>query len=297
MEGFAVLTMAIYLGMVHLLMLLAVASIFSRTAMYIMIGTWCTLLLPAQLGWPEFLGNPVWRAWRRYFRFSVIMDEDMELHNTTYVIPEYPHGVFPLSQLIAVSLTDIWPNHFIYSIAADAVFHIPLWKHVMTWIGALPATAHNFRKLLQKGSVGLIPGGIAEMFMVEDDREVIKLLDRKGFVRIAVEMGTPLVPCYHFGNSRLFRWGPKSWEQAARRHRVALGFLCGRWGLPFALPNRVPLMMVVGGPIPTKQTPRDDPNFDAVVDEAHAKLVEAMQQLYDKYKGEYGWADRPLVIK
>jgi hypothetical protein len=26
-------------------------------------------------------------------------------------------------------------------------------------------------------------------------------------VRIAVESGTPLVPVYHFGNSKLFRWG------------------------------------------------------------------------------------------
>lgn len=59
----------------------------------------------------------------------------------------------------------------------------------------------------------------------------------------------------------------------------------------------VPLMMVVGGPIPVKQTSPDDPNFAAAVDEAHGKLVEAMQQLYDKYKGEYGWADRPLIIK
>lgn len=46
---------------------------------------------------------------------------------------EYPHGVFPLSQLIAVSLTDGWPGHKIYSLAADSVFHVPLWKHVMTW--------------------------------------------------------------------------------------------------------------------------------------------------------------------
>ncbi|KAF6266346.1 diacylglycerol acyltransferase [Scenedesmus sp. NREL 46B-D3] len=167
----------------------------------------------------------------------------------------------------------------------------------MTWIGAQPATAENFRRLLNLGSVGLVPGGIAEMFMSEADREEIKLRDRKGFVRIAVEMGADLVPCYHFGNSRLFGWGPKSLEPLARRHRVALGFLKGRWGLPLPLPERVPLMMVVGGPVAVKQTHPSDQGFAAAVDDAHARLVEAMQVLYDKYKAEYGWADRPLLIK
>ncbi|PNH00671.1 hypothetical protein TSOC_013495 [Tetrabaena socialis] len=36
--------------------------------------------------------------------------------------------------------------------------------------------------------------------------------------------------------------------------------------------------------------------FDAVVDETHARVCEALQQLYDAHKAEYGWADRPLVI-
>jgi hypothetical protein len=58
----------------------------------------------------------------------------------------------------------------------------------------------------------------------------------------AVEMGADLVPCYHFGNSRLFGWGPKSLEPLARRHRVALGFLKGRWGLPLPLPERCAVM-------------------------------------------------------
>lgn len=55
--------------------------------------------------------------------------------------------------------------------------------------------------------MSLVPGGIAEMFLWEEHREVIKIRDRKGFVRIAVEQGVPLVPVYHFGNSRLFRCG------------------------------------------------------------------------------------------
>jgi 1-acyl-sn-glycerol-3-phosphate acyltransferase len=54
------------------------------------------------------------------------------------------------------------------------------------------------------------------MFMIDEEKEIIKLRDRKGFVRIAVEAGADIVPCYHFGNSMLFRWGPKCLEPYAR---------------------------------------------------------------------------------
>lgn len=297
-EAFALVTMSLYLSWIHILMLLVVAAFFSKTAMWICIGVFSTMLLPAGPCLSvAFLRNPVWAAWRRYFRFSVVFDGKISLVGKKYVIPECPHGVFPLGQLIATSLADMcWPGHPIYALAADAVFHVPLWRHVMTWLGGIPATAASFRRALQKGSVGLIPGGIAEMFMIDDDKEIIKLRDRKGFVRLAVEAGADIVPCYHFGNSQLFRFGPRWLEPYARKHRVALGLLVGRWGLPLGLPNHVPIMFVVGAPIAVKQTARSDPGFAAAVDDAHGQLIEAMQTLYDKYKGMYGWADRPLVI-
>jgi hypothetical protein len=55
-------------------------------------------------------------------------------------------------------------------------------------------------------------------------------------------------------------------------------------------------MFAVGAPVAVQQTAPSDPGFAAAVDDAHSRLIEAMQELYDKYKGVYGWADRPLVI-
>lgn len=45
-------------------------------------------------------------------RFSVVFDEAISLApGKRYVIPEAPHGVFPLGQLIATSLADqCWPG-------------------------------------------------------------------------------------------------------------------------------------------------------------------------------------------
>jgi 2-acylglycerol O-acyltransferase 2 len=48
-------------------------------------------------------------------------------------------------------------------------------------------------------------GGIAEIFMVDDHKERIMVKDRKGFIRLAVEEGVPIVPIYHFGNTLLFK--------------------------------------------------------------------------------------------
>lgn len=81
-----------------------------------------------------------------------------------------------------------------------------------------------------------------------------------------------------------------------RKHRIALGLLFGRWGLPFGLPHHVPIMFVVGAPVVVQQTAPSDPGFAAAEDDAHGRLIQAMQELYDKYKGMYGWPDRPLVI-
>ncbi|KIZ03443.1 hypothetical protein MNEG_4518 [Monoraphidium neglectum] len=317
-ETFALVTLAIFTMWIHILAVIVIWGFFNRWALLAAAGIWGTVLLPAEpLLWERFLGNPVFKSWRRYFRYSVAYDVPIDL-SKNYVYAEMPHSVFPLSQIIATSLgADAWQGHKVYSIAADSVLSIPLWRHVFTWIGARPANHREFRRLLKRGSVGLVPGGIAEMFLSEAPKaDVIKLLDRKGFVRVAVEAGAPLVAIY----------------------------------VSSAVTGRVPLFMCVGKPIPVPKLSPSDPGFkDAVssprlydaacdaaasdgpharakrgsgsgqwalgslpaavisawqlptiasrVDEAHAKLVEETRRIFDKYKAMYpGYANRTLKI-
>jgi hypothetical protein len=71
-------------------------------------------------------------------------------------------------------------------------------RSFIAWIGSLPATKDNFKRLLEHGSVAVVVGGIAEMFMCHPDRERVKLLGRKGFCRIAVEQQVDgIVPVYY----------------------------------------------------------------------------------------------------
>ncbi|KIY94044.1 hypothetical protein MNEG_13920 [Monoraphidium neglectum] len=87
---------------------------------------------------------------------------------------------------------------------------------------------------------------------------------------------------------------PQLLETLSRRLRVSLGIITGRWGLP--LPFKVKLMAVVGTPVTVRQVAREDPGFDAAVDEAHAAYVAALTALYHRHRDAYGWRDRPLVI-
>ena len=117
-----------------------------------------TALPPGPLHWRLFVHGYIIRAWRRYFRYSLAFETPLD-GAAHYVMAEYPHGVFPLSQMLAATLPTAWPAGMrIYSIAADIVFAVPLWRQIMTWVGARPATAENFKALLGLGSVALVPG-------------------------------------------------------------------------------------------------------------------------------------------
>lgn len=259
-------------------------------------GICLSVLLPAEpLLWERFQHSTLVSSWRRYFAFSLAVEQKLDPQGK-YIFAGFPHGVFPVSELLCISLMlKVWPGLRVYSIAASSVFSVPVWRHIMAWTGARPATRRWFRKLLQQGSVSLVPGGIAEMFLWEEGREVIKVRDRKGFVRLAVEQGVPLVPVYHFGNSKLFSWvAPRSWEVLARRVRMALGYPKGRWGT--LMPRNEPLFMAVGAPIPVPRIAPGQPGYAEAVEAAHAQLVDALVALYEKYRGQYGWDDRELVV-
>lgn len=57
-------------------------------------------------------------------------------------------------------------------------------------------------------SVAVIPGGIAEMFYAGHDSEE-HIIAHKGFVRIALQTGSQIVPSYTFGHSQTLKVSPR----------------------------------------------------------------------------------------
>ena len=99
---------------------------------------------------------------------------------------------------------------------------------------------------------------------------------------------------YTFGNSQLFSTLPENnvLERVSRKLRLSLVVFWGRLGLP--IPRRVPLLTVIGKPIPCPKTPSPSPEL---VNAYHEKYLQATRDIYETYRNTMGWCNRPLEFK
>ena len=69
-------------------------------------------------------------------------------------------------------------------LGASVLFRLPLLRHLLACVGVTPATASSLtRRLRTPGSATyLVPGGIAEMFLNDLDREV--RCSRRAYMRM-----------------------------------------------------------------------------------------------------------------
>uniref|UniRef100_A0A6B2LFU7 diacylglycerol O-acyltransferase n=1 Tax=Arcella intermedia TaxID=1963864 RepID=A0A6B2LFU7_9EUKA len=185
-------------------------------------------------------------------------------------------------------------------LGAYIVHKIPLYRDLMLWLGVVDAGKTTAHKLLASGrSMYLIPGGVMEQMLTIEGKHRVYLNTRKGFVRLAVEFGTDLVPVYTFGETSLFSLSPfllnfRLW--IASKFQIAIPiFYSKRWGIPIPFLNYpVPLKVCVGPPIKVNQMSPSHPNFHEYVDEMHQQFKTALTELFEKHKVHCGYPDAIL---
>ena len=180
---------------------------------------------------------------------------------------------------------------------ASFLLYIPFIGWALQLLGAVNASRQTLIDCFARGqSVCIVPGGIAAIFYSDPDEERIYIEKRKGFCRLALQHGTPLVPIYAFGSTQLLDVFPKSHDgffaRMSRQYKIALMLFYGRYGLPIPRPH--PLVFVMGEPLPVEKI--DDPT-PKQVNELHTAFVESIRSLYYRHRDSVpGYEKKELQI-
>ncbi len=194
-------------------------------------------------------------------------------------------------------------------LAFDGMFGIPGVETLMRKIGQIPASHENAAKALASGaSVLVYPGGAHEAFRPWYDRNVIDFNGHRGYVKLALRTGVPVVPVVGHGGQHTLIVLSRG-EAIAKRfglERLRLGIAPLLFQLPWgvSLPGQIGLPLPakitveVGAPIDWSHLSPEAAEDPAIVEGCHAEVTELMQRTLDRLSREcpYPLVDRLLRL-
>ncbi|KAL3666633.1 hypothetical protein V7S43_008255 [Phytophthora oleae] len=235
---------------------------------------------------------------KRYFNGTIIrtapLDPEMQ-----YVLSFHPHGIMPISVMwlqFTAQWRELFPNFYAHILTASILHQIPLARDVLHFYGSREVTRTAFALTLQqKGSVLLVPGGQAEMLQQQSAKKEVRVYTHhKGFIRLAIEHGVPLVPVLSFKEGEMMDNVQAPMLQRWFVKKLAFPFPYfpyGRGMLP--IPRKVDIPIVVGEPleVPHIENPTQDD-----IDKVHAKYFSILQEMFYKHKDAVGCGDYKIVL-
>lgn len=249
--------------------------------------------------WEGFMYCWIWDIWREYFGMTMDIESikgNKLKKGKRYMFFEFPHGIFPMGQFLSASLIrEITPGTLVCGTGADIVFMFPVMRQIMAWIGTQTAKRSSFTKIFNAGHyAAVIPGGIAEMYLVNSKTENIYLRKRHNTVKVAIQEGANIIPAFFFGNTRLFHVADKAesdsfFAKLSRKLRASVVFFYGRHYLP--VPFRQHIHMVSADIVEVTQN--DNPTEEEI-QAVLQKVIESVEKVYKEKRPE--WETRPLVI-
>jgi 1-acyl-sn-glycerol-3-phosphate acyltransferase len=187
------------------------------------------------------------------------------------------------------------PLRRFHQLAHDLVFTIPGARASLSRYGTVPASPANMERALDLEAALLVyPGGDHETYRPSWESARIDFAGRTGFVRLALEHRTPIVPVVAIGGQEtaLFLGQGRRIADLLRLHRLLrVKVFPAQIGPPYGvtvmdLPGRIPL--------PAKITVRALPKIDLHrrlgpnpdVDDAYELVTSTMQRALDKLDEE-----------
>src|SRR5918998_843481 len=221
---------------------------------------------------PDYIRQalPALRAWSDYyFRADVEGLDEIPADEPVLLVGNHSGGTLIADTFVfSQHFYDFFgPERVFRQLAHDLVFQVPGVRASLSRFGTIPANPGNMRRALDRGAALLVyPGGDHETYRPTWEQDTIDFAGRTGFVRLAMELDTPIVPVVAIGGQEtaLFLGRGRRISRAlgldrALRLKVFPVQIAPPFGITLLdLPLRVPL--------PSKITIRVLPRIDLVAE-------------------------------
>ena len=252
---------------------------------------------PFDLRDPDYIRRtlPALRALSEiYFRAEVSGLENIPADGPVLLVGNHSGGTLIVDTFV---FGQAFYDHFgaervFHQLAHDLVFKVPGVRALVTPYGTVPASPQNMRTALERDAALLVyPGGDHETYRATWRSADIDFAHRTGFVRLALELGVPIVPVVAIGGQEtaLFLGQGERLARLLHLHRllrldVAPVQIAPPWGVTVLdLPGRVPLpakiTIEVLPPIDLHAEFGAHPDINTGYDHVTAQMQDALDRL------------------
>lgn len=242
-----------------------------------------------------------WEYLRDYFPLRLEKTVDLDPNNT-YIFCVFPHGVLSAGAFTsfatdANNFRSLFPGLRPYLVTLAGHFITPFIRELSLALGGCPSSVDGLNYVLSRpgNAVALVVGGASESLESRPGTYKIILKRRKGFVKLALMHGAPLVPVISFGETDVYdqvqnpegSFLRRAQEFCRRVTGIAPVALLGRGLFQYSfgvVPQRRPITTLVGTPIPIQKVPEPT---EEQINELHQKFTEELTALFETKKHLY----------
>ncbi|OAD56202.1 2-acylglycerol O-acyltransferase 1 [Eufriesea mexicana] len=256
----------------------------------------------------RWMRNTAWfHYFCNYFPLKLVKTTDLD-PNRLYLFCSFPHGILSMGVFGAFS-TDVlgckklFPGLDFRVVVLDQHFRIPLFREYAYLFSGVSSSAESINHQLSTKppppftgrATVLIVGGASESLECKPGTYRILVKRRKGFVKIALKHGAPLVPVFSFGETdvydQLYRSEGSLLKRTQHYIRKKIGIapviLRGRGFFQYSfgiIAQRRPITVVVGSPM---DLPKIEEPTAEQIDHYHEKFIEHLLALFENEKHKY----------
>lgn len=247
---------------------------------------------------PEYIRRvlPLWRAVLcNYFGAEVHGLDDIPDTGASLLVGNHSGGIYIADTFVLATefYTHFGPERRFHQLAHDVAARLPA-TGLGRW-GTVAASHDNARKAFDKRAPVLVyPGGDYETFRPSWHSDRVEFGGRKGFIKLALERGVPIVPVVAIGGQEtaLFAMrGERAAEVTGWAKLTRIKVLPVAIAPPFGatvldLPGRIPLpakiTIEVQPPIDVVERFGTDPDHERVYDEITGEMQDKLSELQDQ---------------